>query len=44
MKRQCFTEKQGYQIFAEMENWYSDGSSMFGLRKNLKLVQSKAGS
>jgi len=28
-----FYRKQGYQIFAEMENWYSDGSSRFGLRK-----------
>jgi len=24
-----------YQKFAEMENWYSDGSSRVGLRKNL---------
>ena len=30
-----FYRKQGYQIFAEMENWYSDSSSRFGLRKKL---------
>ena len=30
-----FYKKQGYQIFAEMENWYSDSSSRFGLRKKL---------
>ena len=28
--------KHGYQIFTEMEDWYSDGSSRFGLRKKLK--------
>lgn len=31
-----FYIKQGYEIFAEMENWYSNGSSRFGLRKKLK--------
>jgi len=31
-----FYRKQGYEIFAEMENWYSDGSSRFGLRKKLR--------
>jgi len=30
-----FYQKQGYFIFAEMENWYSDGSSRVGLRKTL---------
>jgi GNAT superfamily N-acetyltransferase len=34
-----FYTKQGYQVFAEMENWYSDGSSRVGLRK--KLTQKK---
>jgi len=29
-------QKQGYDIFAEMENWYSDGSSRVGLRKKLE--------
>ena len=32
----AFYIKQGYDIFAEMENWYSDGSSRFGLRKRLR--------
>jgi len=31
----AFYQKQGYEIFAEMENWYSDGSSRVGLRKKL---------
>lgn len=30
-----FYQKQGYEIFAQMENWYSDGSSRVGFRKNL---------
>ena len=30
-----FYRRQGYNKFAEMENWYSDGSSRVGLRKNL---------
>jgi GNAT superfamily N-acetyltransferase len=30
-----FYQKQGYEVFAEMENWYSDGSSRVGLRKQL---------
>lgn len=30
-----FYKKQGYAVFAEMENWYSDGSSRVGLRKAL---------
>lgn len=29
-----FYHRQAYQKFAEMENWYSDGSSRVGLRKN----------
>lgn len=30
-----FYLKQGYEIFAEMEDWYSDGSSRVGFRKKL---------
>ncbi|MFK7925095.1 MAG: GNAT family N-acetyltransferase [Bacteroidia bacterium] len=30
-----FYQRQAYQKFTEMENWYSDGSSRVGLRKNL---------
>ncbi len=30
-----FYLKQGYEIFAELENWYSDGSSRVGLKKRL---------
>lgn len=30
-----FYQKQGYEIFAELENWYSDGSSRVALRKAL---------
>lgn len=30
-----FYIKQGYEIFAEMENWYSNGDSQIGLRKKL---------
>jgi len=30
-----FYQRQGYKQFAEMENWYSDGSSRIGFRKNL---------
>ncbi len=30
-----FYERHGYDKFTEMENWYSDGSSRVGLRKNL---------
>jgi len=30
-----FYQRQGYRPFTEMENWYSDGSSRVGLRKNL---------
>ncbi|MEO1258643.1 MAG: GNAT family N-acetyltransferase [Bacteroidota bacterium] len=30
-----FYHRQAYKKFAEMENWYSDGSSRVGLRKNL---------
>jgi len=30
-----FYIKQGYEIFAEMENWYSSGDSQVGLRKKL---------
>lgn len=30
-----FYDRHGYAPFAEMENWYSDGSSRVGLRKDL---------
>lgn len=30
-----FYIKQGYHIFAELDNWYSDNSSRIGLRKRL---------
>lgn len=30
-----FYQKMGYEIFAEMEGWYSDGSSRVGLRKKI---------
>ncbi len=30
-----FYQRQAYEQFAEMKNWYSDGSSRIGLRKNL---------
>lgn len=30
-----FYKKQGYEIFAEMENWFSNGSSKIGFRKKL---------
>lgn len=30
-----FYDRHGYEEFAEMENWYSDGSSRVGLRKGL---------
>lgn len=32
-----FYKKQGYEIFAEMENWYSNGASRIGLKKKLEL-------
>lgn len=31
-----FYVKQGYEIFAEMELWYSNGDSQIALRKNLE--------
>ena len=30
-----FYKKHGYQVFAEFENWYSNGDSRIGLRKDL---------
>ena len=30
-----FYMKQGYEIFAEMDNWYSNGDSRIGLQKQL---------
>ena len=35
-----FYRRQGYKKFAEMENWYSDGSSRVGLRKKLRKSKS----
>lgn len=32
-----FYKKQGYEIFAEMENWYSNGASRIGLKKKLEI-------
>lgn len=32
-----FYRRQAYTPFAELENWYSDGSSRVGLRKNLQI-------
>jgi ribosomal protein S18 acetylase RimI-like enzyme len=34
-----FYKKQGYTIFAELENWYSTGDSQVGLRKTMKLQE-----
>jgi len=31
-----FYQMMGYSIFAEMENWYSDGSPRVGFRKQLQ--------
>lgn len=33
-----FYHRQGYKKFTELENWYSDGSSRVGLRKNLGAI------
>jgi len=33
-----FYERHGYKKFTEMENWYSDGTSRVGLRKNLSTI------
>ena len=30
-----FYKKQGYEVFCEMDNWYSSGHSRVGLRKTL---------
>ena len=30
-----FYKKAGYEVFAELEGWYSDGSSRLGFRKKL---------
>ena len=32
-----FYKKLGYEVFVEMENWYSSGDSQVGLRKKLKI-------
>ena len=37
-----FYVKQGYEIFTEMENWYSNGDSQVGLKKKL-MANSKFG-
>lgn len=31
-----FYKKHGYQVFAEMQNWYSNGDSRIGMRKETK--------
>jgi len=31
-----FYKRQGYEVFAEMENWYSSGHSRIGVRKEIK--------
>lgn len=31
-----FYQKQGYAIFAQLQDWYSDGSSRVGFRKKLR--------
>lgn len=31
-----FYQKQGYEIFTVLGNWYSDGSGRVGLRKRLR--------
>jgi GNAT superfamily N-acetyltransferase len=31
----AFYQQQGYTVFTEQENWYSNGHSRIGLRKNL---------
>ena len=33
----AFYRKQGYEVFAELENWYSNGASRVALRKELEL-------
>jgi GNAT superfamily N-acetyltransferase len=30
-----FYHKQGYRVFTEQENWYSNGNNRIGLRKDL---------
>lgn len=32
-----FYQKQGYEIFAELECWYSDGGNRVALRKKIRL-------
>ena len=32
----AFYKKQGYEVFAELENWYSNGASRVAMRKTLK--------
>ena len=36
-----FYQRQAYEKFTEMENWYSDGSSRVGLRKNIGIELEK---
>lgn len=31
-----FYKRQGYEIFAEMKDWYSNGDSRIGMRKEIK--------
>ncbi len=30
-----FYKKQGYEVFAELENWYSNGTARIGMRKEI---------
>lgn len=34
-----FYKKLGYEVFVEMENWYSNGDSRVGFRKEIKKTQ-----
>lgn len=34
-----FYQNRGFRIFAEFEQWYSDGSNRIGLRKKITLLQ-----
>ena len=36
-----FYQKQGYSVFTQLKNWYSDGSSRIGLKKELLALNSK---
>ncbi len=36
-----FYKRQGYKVFAEMENWYSGGHSRIGVRKEIDALESR---